>query len=188
MSGKILELKRWERASYFPDGPGGPEISMEFKRLRRHEARALRKVMVAIWGEIEKGKAAELTQTQKADIMRQIFDVVPDEELTALFQHVRNVEGVKIDGEKVTSGAELLQEPDDSLLLWVLGTLQNLAGLTPVEGFRSGSRSTSPAETASRPDSPASDATPTASADGQPPSDATPSPEPELELASTGSA
>lgn len=174
MSGKILELKRWERVTYFPEGPDGSEIRLELKRLKRVEAKALRKVVVATFAEVEKGGDANLTPSQKAAIMANVFEVVPEEQLQGLFSDsVRNVDGLKIDDTAITRGSELLEVADDNLLFFVLMNLQRLSSLTAAETFRSGSRSGSPAETASLPESPGSDAATTGNGDGRAPSTAT---------------
>lgn len=182
MSGRILELKRWERVSYFPEGPDGPEIRMDLKRLKRVEAKALRKVVIATFAEVEKGSAADLTSSQKASIMSNVFEVVPEEQLHALFSGcVRNVEGLVIDGQAISRGSDLLEEADDNVLFFVLMNLQRLASLSAPETFRSGSRSGSPAETASLPGEHESAVTSTGNGDGTVPSTAewTP-PEPSL--------
>jgi hypothetical protein len=184
--GKIMELRRWERCSYRPEGPDGPEIQMELKRLKRHEAKALRKLLLTVFGEIEKSQDASLTAAQKATIVAQIFEAVPEDDLRQLFTgSVRSVQNLSIDNEPITTGAQLLDEADDSVLLFVLMNLQRLASLTSTETFRSGSPRTSSAAAASQPALPASGAMSTASVDGAPPSDVT-APEPAASIASVG--
>lgn len=187
MTGRILELKRWERVSYFPEGPDESEIRMELKRLKRVEAKSLRKVIIAAFAEVEKGGDASLTPAQKAAIMANVFEVVPEEQLQQLFaDSVRNVDGLKIDDQAITRGSELLENADDGVLFFVLMNLQRLSTLSAPEAFRSGSRSTSPVETASLPASPASDAASTGNGDGLAPSTATATPA--GPLSSSGSA
>lgn len=197
MAGSVLELKRWERVAYHTqqrvkvdrDGvpildakgrpilegdPDGPTVFMELKRPKRHEAKSLRKVLVSVFSETDKAQDPDLTLGQKAAIMAQVFDQVSEDELHRLFAgFVRKIEGLTIDGSAITQGSELLDEADDGVLLFVLLNLQQLAQLSSVQAFPSGSRSTSSVETASLPASPASAAPPTGNGAGPGPSTAT---------------
>jgi hypothetical protein len=136
----ILELKTWEKVSYQarPDAA----ITMELRRLKRHEAKPLMRVLIACFAESEKAGADGLTNAQRAAIVNQVFDVVPDEQMREWFaKNVRNVGGLYVDGQAITTGIELLDEADDGLILFVLLKLRDLAGLTEKEGKASSSPS-----------------------------------------------
>lgn len=176
MSARILELKRWEQVTYLPESknPDGPVVTMEMRRLRRHEKLALRKVVISVLAEIERANDKDLPPSQQATILATVYDIVPRDELRQIVvDNVRDVRGLRVDGTDITTSSGLFEEADDDLLFFVLMTLNNLAGLSRVETFRFASPSTSGVEGARLPDSPVSDATPTASADGPLPSDAT---------------
>lgn len=136
----ILSLKRWERVAY-EVGPG-LTIHMKIKRLKRHEAKPLARVLIAVFQEVEKARATELSTAQKAAIMAQAYELVPEEQLKAWFSScVKDVEGFQIDDEPVTTGTALLEEADDSLLFWLLMRLHELSKLSPSEGKGSSSPS-----------------------------------------------
>lgn len=156
----ILSLKRWERVAYEVEpaleaAPGfeaepAIEIHMKLKRLKRHEAKPLMKVLLGVMEEYEKAKAEELTRAQKAVILAQVYLVIPENELKNWFSTcVKDVEGYTIDeddgaGPKpVTTGAGLLDNADDDLLFWLLFKLNALSKLTSAEGKGSASPSTS---------------------------------------------
>jgi hypothetical protein len=138
----ILSLKRWEREPY-EAGPG-VTIHMKLKRLKRAEAKPLAKVLIAVFSEFEKARGDTLTPTQKAAIMTQAYEVIPEDQLKAFFSScVKDVEDLEIDGELVTTGPALLEEADDALLFWLLMKLFDKSKLTRAEGNASASRSTS---------------------------------------------
>src|SRR6266852_595695 len=108
----ILDLKSWEKVPYQarPDAA----ITMELRRLKRHEAKPLQRVLIACFGEMEKANDAGLSNAQKAAIVSQVFDIVPEEQLRGWFEKaVRKVEGLYVDSEAVTTGLGLLDEADD---------------------------------------------------------------------------
>lgn len=144
--GGILNLKRWHRVPY--QVAEGLSITMELKRLKRHEARPLQKLLGKLFRKSALAKNEDLTPAEKAEVLEQVYDDIPEEQLKAWFAGcVRRVEGLVIDGDPVTSGEALLDEADDQLVLHLLFKLFELSKLTDPEGKGSSSRSTSsPAE------------------------------------------
>ena len=61
---------------------------------------------------------------------------------------VRDVQGLEIDGELITTGSRLFDEAHDTLRLWVLTSLSGLSKLSVAEGKGWLSPSTSPPEQA----------------------------------------
>lgn len=152
----ILSLKRWERVVYevgairaeeAKDGkpavagvPGLP-LPMKLRRLKRHEAKPLSKVLLKVFQAMEKAKAGELTDAEKAAILAEVYTVIPEDELKNWFGTcVKDVEGLEIDGEPVTTGPALLEEADDQLVFWLLMELHSLSQLSQAEGNGSASR------------------------------------------------
>ena len=136
----ILSLKRWERVSY--EAAPGVEIHMKLKRLRRHEAKPLTRVLVACFEQLERAKVDDITPAQKAAIISQAYDVIPEEQLKGWFSTcVKDVEGLEIDGEAVTGGADLLDNADDQFLFWLLVRLSLLSKLSSAESNASASPS-----------------------------------------------
>jgi hypothetical protein len=134
----ILSLKRWERVEY--EASPGVFISMKLKRLKRNEAKPLAKILVRVFEEFEKARSETLTSAQKAAIMAQAYEVIPEEQLKGLFAaFVSDVEGFEIDEERITTGPGLLDEADDDLLFWLLMRLHKLSKLTVMEGKDSSS-------------------------------------------------
>ena len=148
----ILSLKRWERVAYEVEpaldaAPGfdaapAVEIHMKLKRLKRHEAKPLARVLVACFEQFEKAKAEDLSPAQKAAILGQVYEVIPEDQLKNWFGScVKDVEDLEIDDEKITAGADLLDNADDALLFWLLFRLHELSKLTSSESNASASRS-----------------------------------------------
>lgn len=118
-------------------------IRMELKRLKRHEARPLLKVILAAFGEADKAKDDELTSSQRAAIVAAAYEMLPEDELKRWFSDcVQNVKDFKRNGQDVTTGAALLDNADDELLVKVLMKLHSLSRLSSAEGNASASRST----------------------------------------------
>ena len=147
----ILSLKRWERAAYEVEpataataglkAEPAVEIHMKLKRLKRHEAKPLTRVLVACFDRFEVAKA-EPSPAQKAAILTQVYELIPEEQLKGWFSTcVKEVEGLEIDGEAITTGGDLLDNADDSLLFWLLFKLNELSKLTGVQSNASASRS-----------------------------------------------
>jgi hypothetical protein len=135
----ILSLKRWERVAY--EAAPGVEIHMKLKRLKRAEAQPLTKVLVACFDRFEVA-TAEPSPSQKAAIMSQVYELIPEEKLKGWFSTcVKDVEGLVIDDEPVTSGLELLENADDQILFWLLFRLNALSKLTSAESNASASPS-----------------------------------------------
>jgi virulence-associated protein VapD len=148
----ILSLKRWERVAYEVEpamdaAPGfkatpAVEIHMKLKRLKRHEAKPLAKVLVDVMEAYEKAQVEDLSKAQKAAILAKVYEVIPEDQLKNWFAScVKDVEGLEIDDEPVTTGSDLLDNADDNLLFWLLFRLNALSKLTSAEGNASASRS-----------------------------------------------
>lgn len=137
----ILSLKRWERVAY--EAAPGVEIFMKLKRLKRGEAKPLSRVLVSCFEEFERAKANEMSPAQKASILNEVYTKIPEEQLKDLFAKcVKDVEGLTIDDEPITTGTDLLDNlADDGLLFWLLFKLNELSKLTSAEPFGSASRS-----------------------------------------------
>jgi hypothetical protein len=154
----ILSIRRWERETYevgrieaVPAQEGRPAVEavpgipihMKLRRLKRHEAKPLARVLLVVFAEFDKAKDGNLTDTQKAAILSQAYEQIPEEQLKAWFGTcVKDVEDFEIDGEPITSGPALLEEADDRLLFWLLMKLHSLSQLSQAEGNASASRST----------------------------------------------
>jgi hypothetical protein len=143
----ILELKRWRRVPYRVSDT--IEISMELKRLRRHEARPLQKLLTKVFAKLE--DADGLSPSQKTDAIQEIYDLMPEDDLKRWFgECVRGVQGLFIDGDAVTSGAALFEEADDQCVLFTLMNLFRLSRLSAVQGNESASLSTSSPQSEAR--------------------------------------
>jgi hypothetical protein len=154
----ILSLKRWEPSTYEADT--GVFIRMKLKRLKRHEAKPLTKVLVSVFERAESAKGAEITAAQKAAILSTVYEVIPEDQLKSWFAEcVKDIEDFTVDDVPVTTGPELLDNADDGLLFWILFRLQQLSKLSSSESKGSGSPALSPAT--STPDSSVSDVKPT---------------------------
>ncbi len=166
----ILELKRWRRVPYRISDT--IEISMELKRLRRHEARPLQKLLTKVFSKLEDANSPDLSATAQSEILQEIYDLMPEDDLKRWFgECVRSVQGLFIDGEAVTSGAVLFEEADDQLVLFTLMNLFTLSRLSAVQGNASASLSISSPQ--SEAPSSSSDAGSIESAAGLEPSTAT---------------
>jgi len=146
-SHSILDLKRWIQITYEVgqiEGEGAAEISMEMKRLRRHEARPLQKLLTKIFGKLDEARNSDLSATAQAEMLAEVYDLMPEDELRKWFgECVRNVAGFRIDGVAIETGEGLFQEADDALVLFALMNLFRLSKLSAVQGNASASASTS---------------------------------------------
>lgn len=77
----------------------------------------------------------------QADVMRTI-PVSEEMAELAFREFVRNVRGLSIDGEAITTGAQLYEAADLPLVLFVIGQIAALAKLSDAEGKASASPST----------------------------------------------
>jgi hypothetical protein len=142
-SHSTLDLKRWIPITY-KVGDGAAEISMEMKRLRRHEARPLQKLLTKIFGKLDEVRNSDLSATAQAEMLAEVYDLMPEDELRKWFgECVRNVEGFRIDSVAIETGEGLFQEADDALVLFALMNLFRLSKLSAVQGNASASLSTS---------------------------------------------
>ena len=174
---KILALKRWERCEYRPDGDTGGTISMELRRVKRHEVKPLRIAFAEALVELERGRDQTLTAPQKAAILANVFEKVGEQDLAQLFEeNVRDVQGLSMDGEHVNTGAGLLEVANDDLVFFVIMSLNRLSNLTSAESFHFASPSTSSAEAPEAPASSSADAARTESEASPKPSTATEQP------------
>lgn len=179
---KILALKTWEPVAYRPDDDG-PAITMELRRMKRHEVKPLRVAFHQALEEMQRGRDQTLSAPQKAAILANVFEKVPEADLGGLFANaVRNVGGLEMDGVEVTTGVQLLEAADDNLVFFVVLALHRLSNLSSAEAFRSASLSTSsPAEPTTRgsssegASSTGSEASPTPSTATAPPTSRVPS-------------
>lgn len=184
----ITDLRRWERVTYHAksaaeDGEVPVQISMELRRLKRHEAKVLHKALVGVFKTMEAAGAEELTPTQKMELLTDLYEKVGDEQLRQWFETwVRDVRDLSVDGKAVTTGVDLFTEvADDNLISFVLLQVSALARLTPSEKKGSGSPSISSPELGSgSSDSPATSTGPA----GTPESSTAPETLPEQTLSS----
>jgi hypothetical protein len=161
----LLSLKRWELRTYEPTG-----LRMKLKRLRRSEAKPLDLAIVKVFGEMDRGR--EVSKTERAEINLEALEQISDEQRREWFDSwVKDVEGLEIDGEPVTTGLGLLEEADDTLILWVLLEISGLSKLSAAEG--KDSRLLSPSQSEQAPPSSDSPVPPIEPSDGTGPSDAT---------------
>lgn len=136
----ILSLKRWERVAY--EAAPGALIHMKLKRLKRHEAKPLARVLIACFEQYEKAGSQDLTPMQTAAALSRVYEQIPEDQLKAWFAEcVKDVEGLEIDEQPVTGGADLLDNADDALLFWLLLRLQQLSRLSGGESNASASPS-----------------------------------------------
>lgn len=166
----MLKVKKWRRIAH------DSGISCELGRLKYSEL----PLVFAMNGEIfeamselrdAEGKAKPgVTMREIAAALRQAFERVDVELIERLFMHrVRNVEGLETEDGPVTSGMELLEVADQSILTWILGELIVGSQLSDSEGKASDSPSTSASVPTNDSDSPAES---TGSAGGPSPSTA----------------
>lgn len=98
---------------------------IEALRVRTHMTRLL----------LTQGQEVDATSLPPEDVMRTVFH-----------SYVRNVEGVELDGEPVTTGDALLEIADKDAIAAVVGKLRKLYELSQAEGKGSASPSTSSPE------------------------------------------
>lgn len=171
MTGSVLDLKRWVPIKYTVGE--GVEISMEMKRLRRHEARPLQKILTKVFVKLDEVQNSNLSAAAQSDMLNEIYELMPEDDLKRWFgECVRNVEGFRIDSVAIETGEGLFQEADDQLVLFTLMNLFRLSKLSAVQGNASASASTSSPQAEAALSS--SGATSTESVAGPTPSTATP--------------
>jgi hypothetical protein len=133
------------------------------------------------------GQAAMQAESAKHDpqealaAMRETYKAVPKDDVARAFsEYIRDVEGLAVDGVKVTTGDQLHAIADEQLVFFVLGSLRRFAKLSVTEGkASSSSRISTSAGTASS----SSPATSTSAEDGPAPSDAAVEMEPASSIA-----
>lgn len=142
----ILNLKRWHKERYVVDEEADISIGFELKRLKRHEARPLQQLLAKIFQVSEKAKEQNFSAAEQTEALQQVYELMPDTELKGWFSEcVRNVEGLYIDGDAITTGNALLEEADDQLVMFLLLQLYRLSKLDTQEEKDSASPSTSSA-------------------------------------------
>jgi hypothetical protein len=147
----MLNLKSWERVVHEDTG-----VSFEVKRLRQGESMDL--IIMLSEGALEVGDVVKndgMSETEfaqrQAVALRRAYSRMDQGTVEALLtKYVRNVEGLTIDDEPITTGAGLYQWADLSLLMLALGSLRRFSSLTEKEGKGSSSPSTSAVDQAGR--------------------------------------
>ena len=140
----MLNLSRYKVVTHKPTG-----ITLKLERLKRDEARPLARALITVFEAFEKLKPGEeLPPFERARLRVEVFSQVRPEDLERWFAtYVSDVQGLTMDGQAITTGAELLPVIDDDTLLWVLVNLSVLSKLSPSEGNASASRLPSPPPT-----------------------------------------
>ena len=162
MAAKILSLKTWTPCTY--EVRNGDEvegvIGYEVKRLRQDEAVEFAAATVRAFGVLDRAREAlgpegtlpdDATDAQKSHAMllmseatRDFFRELTPELITNAFEHmIRNVSGVELDGEPITTGARLREVADDRFVVAAIVNIRAASNLTAAEGKASGSPSTS---------------------------------------------
>lgn len=185
-----MKIKKWRRVTH--EGTG---ISLEVGRLSYSQKPQLAVMVAEVMGPLmavrgagagekdgkaEDGKADDLTPAQmaqqaaalagKSAALREAFSKMDPELIADVFEHkVRNVQELETEDGPVTTGKELLDVVDQTILMWVLTSLVSANQLSDQEGKASGSPSTS---SSSATESSGSPAVSTAPADGATPSTA----------------
>ena len=146
----MLSLKRWEPRTYVERG-----IRMKLKRLRRNEVKPIEHALAKLFGSMEKGHELP-DKAAQTSFNIDVMDQIPEEDMRPWFDaYVKDIEGLELDGEPITTGGALFDEAHDTLRLWVLTELSDLAKLSAAEGKDSSSPHGSSPPAASDGDSPA---------------------------------
>lgn len=143
----MLNLKRWYPAVY---EDGAFMIEMELKRLRFDEVSPV----LGVFGNAQGALADVSDQSsvrEKGMALFRFCEQLPTKRIEAIFSDcVRNVkvthkgEEVSLDGEPITTGAQLYEVADPACVVFLLTQLQDGAGLTVTEGKVSDSPALSP--------------------------------------------
>lgn len=156
-----MKIKKWQRVTH--EGMG---ISLEIGRLSYSQKPQLAVMAADVLGPLLAvggggGDEAGFTLAQKSAALREAFSKLDAELIGDVFEHkVRDVQGVETEDGPVTTGKELLELADQTILMWVLTSLVNANQLSDQEGKASGSPSTSNTEATPSSISPAANTVP----------------------------
>ena len=154
-----MKIKKWQRVTH--EGLG---ISLEIGRLSYSQKPQLAVMAADVLGPllaVGGGDEAGSTLAQKSAALKEAFSKLDAELIGDVFEHkVRDVQGVETEDGPVTTGKELLEVADQTILMWVLTSLVSANQLSDQEGKASGSPSISSTEATPSSISPAANTEP----------------------------